>query len=152
MTKIYRANTNVSINVVLSNQKNKHITFVPLSDGSSVFTTDCEELQQAIEKHYNFGKLFKLKEHNTVKRSKKHYAYRTLVTKNDDTEAVSGDETADVADSDSKNTNLRRIKVNDISEAKDYLAETFGISRTTMRSTKSILEKASANGVEFEGL
>ena len=58
--KTYKANTNVSINVVLPSKKNLHITFVPLSDGSSVFTTNDEMLQKSIESHYKFGKLFKL--------------------------------------------------------------------------------------------
>ena len=40
--KTYMANTNISINVVLPSKKNFHITFTPLSNGSSVFTTDNE--------------------------------------------------------------------------------------------------------------
>ena len=58
--KTYIANTNISINVVLPSKKNFHITFTPLSNGSSVFTTDNEILQRSIERHYNFGKLFRL--------------------------------------------------------------------------------------------
>ena len=58
--KTYKANTNISINVVLPSKKNLHIAFTPLSDGSSVFTTDNEVIQKSIEKHYKFGKLFKL--------------------------------------------------------------------------------------------
>jgi predicted DsbA family dithiol-disulfide isomerase len=42
--------------------------------------------------------------------------------------------------------------VSDIAAAKDYLADKFGISRTSMRSTKAILEQAAAHGIEFEGL
>lgn len=44
------------------------------------------------------------------------------------------------------------MKVSDLSAAKDYLADTFGISRTAMRSMKAITEQAAANGIEFEGL
>ena len=58
--KTYKANTNVSINVVLSNKKNLHISFSPLSNGTSTFTTDNEEVMNAIERHSNFGKLFRL--------------------------------------------------------------------------------------------
>ena len=45
-----------------------------------------------------------------------------------------------------------KVKVSDIAAAKDYLADKFGISRTSMRSTKAILEQAAAHGIEFEGL
>lgn len=60
ITKTYKANTNISINVVLPSKKNLHIAFVPLSNGSSVFTTDNEDIQKSVENHYKFGKLFKL--------------------------------------------------------------------------------------------
>lgn len=49
MIKTYKANTNVSINVVLPSKKNLHISFTPLSNGSSLFTTDNEDIMRAIE-------------------------------------------------------------------------------------------------------
>ena len=49
-------------------------------------------------------------------------------------------------------SNIRKVKVNDLGEAKDYLAETFGVSRTSLRGQKAILEAAKANNIEFEGL
>ena len=60
MIKTYKANTNISINVVLpSSKKNLHIAFAPMSDGSSVFSTENEEIQKGIESHYKFGSLFR---------------------------------------------------------------------------------------------
>ena len=60
MIKSYKANTNISINVVLpGSKKNLHIAFVPLSDGSSVFSTENEEIQKGMERHYEFGSLFR---------------------------------------------------------------------------------------------
>ena len=56
------------------------------------------------------------------------------------------------ADGEEKGKTLKKVKVSDIASAKDYLADTFGINRTAMRSTKAIMEQAAANGVEFEGL
>ena len=56
------------------------------------------------------------------------------------------------ADGEEKGKTLGKVKVSDIASAKDYLADTFGINRTAMRSTKAIMEQAAANGVEFEGL
>ena len=35
---------------------------------------------------------------------------------------------------------------------KDFLAETFGVSRTSLRSEKAILEVAEQHNIEFEGL
>jgi DNA-binding FadR family transcriptional regulator len=51
-----------------------------------------------------------------------------------------------------KEQEIRKIKVSDIGTAKDYLADTFGISRTTLRSAKAILEQAALHNIEFDGL
>nr|DAV37241.1 MAG TPA: hypothetical protein [Caudoviricetes sp.] len=163
-TKIYKANTNVSINVVLPSKKNLHITFTPLSNGSSVFSTDNEVLQKAIERHYRFGSLFRLAEKYSVSKkstdkdinNKTNPEPQTVeeTEKSDGTAELpeKSDETTDEADNDSENNGLTKVHVTDIASAKDYLADKFGISRTSMRSTKSIIEQASANGIEFEGI
>lgn len=134
MRKIYKAKTNVSINVVLSNKKNLHISFNPLSNGSSTFSTDNEDVMNAIERHYNFGKLFRLD---------------SVVDDTKPSEDVV--EKAEIKDA-AEGTGLKRVKVSDIASAKDYLADTCGISRTALRSVKAIMEQAAANGIEFYGM
>lgn len=132
--KTYKSNTNVSINVVLSSKKNLHVSFTPLSNGSSVFTTDNEDVQKAIESHYRFGSLFRL------------YSSQAQNAKEKETEEAG--ETEETADG----SGLKKVPVTDIASAKDYLADKFGISRTSLRSTKSIMEQAAAHGIEFEGI
>lgn len=134
MRKIYKAKTNVSINVVLDNKKNLHISFNPLSNGSSTFSTDNEDVMNAIERHYNFGKLFRLD---------------SVVDDTKPSEEVV--EKAEIKDA-AEGTGLKRVKVSDIASAKDYLADTCGISRTALRSVKAIMEQAAANGIEFYGM
>ena len=162
--KTYKANTNVSINVVLASKKNLHISFSPLSDGSSTFTTDNKEVMNAIEQHYQFGKLFRLHSQqgeNKPKPSKtvNHPAKEeetSAADANDKTEAQAGvtteaDEVTDTEQEDNKPA-LKQVKVSDFAAAKDYLADTFCISRTALRSMKAITEQAAANGIEFVGL
>jgi hypothetical protein len=154
MIKTYKANTNVSINVVLPSKKNLHISFTPLSNGSSLFTTDNEDIMRAIEKHYNFGKLFRL--HSMQDESEKINAKteENLQDKEIPTvdNQVTGEDSQDGETTDGNDPTLKKVKVSDLSAAKDYLADTFGISRTAMRSMKAITEQAAANGIEFEGL
>ena len=171
MIKTYKANTNVSINVVLASKKNLHITFSPLSNGNSTFTTDNEEIMNAIERHYNFGKLFRL--HSTQGESKKKAPKAIegiapkVDEKNDETtvqdgadlqpnegEAPTEDNDTEGADNNEEGAEqtLKKVKVSDLAAAKDYLADTFGISRTALRSMKAITEQAAAHGIEFEGL
>lgn len=188
MIKTYKANTNVSINVVLPSKKNLHISFIPLSNGSSTFTTDNEEIMNAIECHYNFGKLFRL--HSVQGESKKKAAKvvetpakqekkaeekpadnptpveDTTVTDKGDNENADANENGEnneqngeaptegaetKTDTDADAT-LKQVTVSDLAAAKDYLADKFGISRTTLRSKKAIVEQAAANGIEFVGL
>lgn len=134
MIKTYKASTNVSINVVLSSKKNLHVSFVPLSNGSSTFTTDNEELIRAIESHYNFGKLFRLWS-ATDKNVKKQ-------------EEGPANEESDAEEEQTEDT-LKEVTVSDLSAAKDYLADKLGISRTALRSKKAIDEQAAANGIKF---
>lgn len=140
MKKIYKANTNISINVVLKSKKNLHISFTPLSNGSSTFTTDNEDIMTAIERHYNFGTLFRLQK-----------------TIEDDAHAEQAPTQGDEVEKDAGETEtgkpvMRKVQVSDLAAAKDYLADTFGISRTSLRSMKAITEQATAHGIEFEGL
>lgn len=155
MIKTYKANTNVSINVVLPSKKNLHISFTPLSNGSSLFTTDNEDIMRAIESHYNFGRLFRL--HSAQDESEKKSAKAAENPKNKETQTTGAtqeneDDGQDGEATGKNGTVLKKVKVSDLSAAKDYLADTFGISRTALRSMKAITEQAAANGIEFEGL
>lgn len=147
-TKTYKANTNVSINVVLASKKNLHISFVPLSDGSSVFTTDNADVQRAIESHYNFGRLFRLKDERRSQKMNEVVSEAVAMTKEED----ESPKREDAVDGDVDDGVLRKVQVSDLSDAKDYLAESFGVSRTAMRNAKSILDKAAECGIEFVGI
>ena len=181
MIKTYKANTNVSINVVLAHKKNLRISFTPLSNGSSTFTTDDEVVMDAIEHHYNFGKLFRL--HSVQGESKTKAAKvvetpakkeekadekpadnptpaeDTTVTDNGDNENADANENGEDNEQNDEaptegaetetNSTLKQVSISDLAAAKDYLADKFGISRTTLRSKKAIVEQAAANGIEF---
>jgi hypothetical protein len=127
MKKIYKSGTSIAINVVLKDGKNVHVAFMPLSNGSSRFVTDDEDLQYAIEHHHNYGKLFKF---GGVVEEKVAAPVKEVV----------------------KEAKVKEIHVSDIASAKDYLSDHFGISRTQMRTTKAIMDFAAANGVKFVGL
>lgn len=49
----------------------------------------------------------------------------------------------------SEGTNIQKIVVPSLEDAKTYLVENFGISRTKLRSRKQIEDAAAANGVNF---
>lgn len=116
----------ISLNVPLGGNAYVHITFTSMTDGSSVYYTDDEELQAALEKHPKYGILF---EGKTIS------APKTVAVK----------EEAPVS-------KVQEIPVNCEDDAKDYLADKFNISRTKMRSTKQILDIAKEHNIEFKGL
>lgn len=138
----------------------------------------------AIECHYNFGKLFRL--HSVQGESKKNAAKvvetpakkeekaedkpadnptpagDTTVTDNGDNENADANENGENNEQNGEaptegtetetDATLKQVTVSDLAAAKDYLADKFGISRTTLRSKKAIVEQAAANGIEFVGL
>ena len=133
MKKHYKSKTAISINVVLKSKKSMHIAFTAQSDGSSVYTTDNPDVQYALEHHYKYGKLFK------------------LVSTESEAD-IKANQEAEKAAANEKKDEIRKVSVSDLAAAKDFLADTFGISRTSLRSKKSIMKAAKANNIEFEGL
>ena len=133
MKKHYKSKTSISINVVLKSKKSMHIAFTAQSDGSSVYTTDNPDVQYALEHHYKYGKLFKL-------------------VSTESEEDIKAKKEAEEAAANEKKDEIRKVSVSDLASAKDFLADTFGISRTSLRSEKAIMEAAKANNIEFEGL
>nr|DAK08419.1 MAG TPA: hypothetical protein [Caudoviricetes sp.] len=133
MIKKYKSRSAISINVVLDSKKSMHIAFTAQSDGGSVYITDNKNVQNALERHYKYGTLFKLA--------------------GVEDEASKESQSKETQDTEQEEKNKKRtVKVSDIAAAKDFLADTFGISRTSLRSEKAIREAAEQHNIEFEGL
>lgn len=135
MKKYYSSDSHIAINVLLENGNSMHIAFTPISNGGSTYNTEVEVIQNALENHYRYNDLF-------------------VLDREEDTNAPIEEPTQNTEEdpNQAEETNIRKVKVNDLGEAKDYLAETFGVSRTSLRGQKAILEAAKANNIEFEGL
>lgn len=114
----------------LSNGNSVHVSFNKNSDGSSTYITENKDIQEGLESHYLFGNRFRIQGVIEDTISQKQSAKKTEEEK----------------------STLREVVVSDLSAAKDYIAENFGVSRTMLRSKASILEYAKANGIEFVGI
>lgn len=135
MKKYYSSDSHIAINVLLENGNSMHIAFTPISNGGSTYNTEVEVIQNALENHYRYNDLF-------------------VLDREEDTNAPIEESVTDSEQNSKQDEEdeVRKVKVNDLGEAKDYLAETFGVSRTSLRGQKAILEAAKANNIEFEGL
>lgn len=75
---------------------------------------------------------------------------------NEETENETGTENDgqddDIQDAEDEQPSLTKVNVTDLEDARDYLSDKFGISRTKIRSQKAVKEAASANGIEFVGI
>ena len=171
--KKYIAKSHISLSVRVSQKTSAHISFSALTGGGSVFYTDDENLQQALEAHPKFGRLFKLDDTFVVKPATKKVAPSPKVrpinineenTENANSEEVEDNEpTTEVEDNENTEgqteeesteeaTGLTKVPVTCLDDAKEYLSEKFGISRTKIRSKKAIEEAAAENGIEFVGI
>lgn len=70
-------------------------------------------------------------------------------SEDDDTQ---GTESDDMQEVDNEQPNLTKVNVTDFEDARDYLSDKFGISRTKIRSQNAVKQAAEANGIVFVGL
>lgn len=130
MEKVYKAKSHVSINVIMPNGKSRHVTFNSLTGGGSMYSTSDEDMQSALETHHNYGVLYKLDK---------------VV---DETKV----EVKPKAQPKVQEPEVKTVKVASLEDAKEYLVDKYGISRTKLRSKKQIMEAAEAHNIEFEGI
>lgn len=133
MLKVYIANTDVAFTVNVGN-KRKRVSFTSKSgDNGSVYFSSDELEQKGIERHPWFGDKVMLRESVDEKEI-----------------AAEGEQQAAEAEQDQGDKVVHHV--DSPNEAKDYLAEKYGISRTKMKSLSAILSIAKECGVTFEGL
>lgn len=134
MYKKYQAGTDLSFSVMVGNERVR-VVFEGKTMGCSIYGTRDEKLQKAIESHYWFNDKFFLKEAVDEKKeaaeAKKRAASKTKKKAAEE-----------------KKTHI----VTDFEDARDYLAETFGVSRSKLKTKEDILSIAKEKGVELEGL
>ena len=130
----YQSGTDLAFSVMVGDERMR-IVFDGKTMGNSVYMTRDPNVQKAIESHYWFNDKFFLAESIDEKKEaaeeKKKAAAKTKKK---------------VADE--KKTHV----VTDIEDAKDYLAETYGVSRSKMKTKEDILAIAKEKGIELEGL
>ena len=133
MFNTYQAGTDLAFSVMVGNERMR-IVFEGKTMGSSVYITRDPKVQKAIESHYWFNDKFFLAESIDEKKeaaeAKKKAAAKTKKKV------------------DEKKTHI----VTDVEDAKEYLADAFGVSRSKMKTKEDILAIAKEKGVELEGL
>ena len=134
MFKKYQAGTDLAFSVMVGDERMR-IVFEGKTMGCSVYMTRDTKVQKAIESHYWYKDKFFLAESVDEKKEAAE-AKKKAAAK------------AKKKITDEKKTHV----VTDVEDAKDYLAETFGVSRSKMKTKEDILAIAKEKGVELEGL
>lgn len=134
MFKKYQAGSDLAFSVMVGNERMR-IVFEGKTMGSSIYMTRDPKVQKAIESHYWFKDKFFLVE--CIDEKKEAAEAKKKVA--DETKKKVADE---------KKTHI----VTDVEDAKEYLAETYGVSRSKMKTKEEILDIAKEKGVELEGL
>ena len=130
----YQAGTDLAFSVMVGDERMR-IVCEGKTMGSSIYMTRDLKVQKAIESHYWFNDKFFLAESIDEKKEAAE-AKKKAAAK------------AKKKVADEKKTHV----VTDVEDAKDYLAETYGVSRSKMKTKEDILEIAKEKGVELEGL
>ncbi len=133
MFKTYQGYSDLAFNVKMEGGT-RRIVFDGQSHGTSIYSTRDAKEQKAIENHYWFNDKF-------------------FLTEEVDEKKVAA-EAKKKADAKAKKTaeEKKTHTVTDIADAKDYLADTYGVSRTKMKTREDVLAVAAEHGVVLEGL
>lgn len=135
--KKYIASSTLHLNVVLKSGKNRHVSFIPNSNGKSFLIADDPDLQEALERNVNFGKLFFLAA-----------AFpKTVVFLDEDQNSAK-----DAERSVQEKKEAKKVVVSDLATAREYLADNFNVSRTKIKTKSQIVACASTFGIEFVGV
>lgn len=129
--KKYVAKSCLSLSVAIPGGGTTHVAFTPKTGSGSVFYTDNEKIQEGLAKHHAYGKLFK--EEAIVAKPKK---------KETEPEAQLAEKGG------SKKERVMNFACND--DAKDYLADKLGVSRSQLRTKTAIEEVAKKNGITIK--
>lgn len=123
--------SHIALSVALIGGGNAHVPFSEVTGKGSVFYTDNEKLAESLRKHRKYGKLFK---EVAIEEEPAADAAGTVV-ENPATESQGTGNQENVLTFDNNE------------DAKDYLAEKYGISRSKMRTRAAIVEAAKGVGV-----
>nr|DAN99574.1 MAG TPA: hypothetical protein [Caudoviricetes sp.] len=129
MNKRYISGTCLSINLSFGSSY-RHIAFEPQMESGSAYISGDKEEQEALEAHPYYGEYFE---------EDSYYQ---------DSSEVSDQATA-VGEEHSAKSEGVTLTFSNESDAKEYLAENYGISRTRMKSRNSIENVATEQGVSI---
>lgn len=128
MLKKYVSDSRLSLSLTLGDGSRQRVRFESLTGGGSEYHTADAAVQDALARHYGYGTLY----HETEP----------------PVEAAPETET----EGEAKAKELKHVTVACADDAKDYLAESLGLSRTKLRTLSAIKSAGEAHGVVFEGL
>lgn len=130
MRKIYKSDSGLAITIKYG-VTTKHINFDTMTLGNSMYATDDEKEQEGIESHSWYGDKFALAEVEDPEEEAKKAA---AIAKK-------------VADKEAEEKELHTRQFSNVADAKEYVADTFGVSRTQLRSKDAVINVAKNHGV-----
>nr|DAQ97833.1 MAG TPA: hypothetical protein [Caudoviricetes sp.] len=126
---VFKASTLLCFGVTLSDGNRVRVVFTPLTGGDTIFYTDDNELAEALERHPYFGDLFE---------------------KDEAPGEESVAESVESANESKSSGNDSSLSFAHEEDAKEYIANKYGVSRTRLKTRSSIEKVAGELGVTIE--
>ena len=133
LLKTYIALSDLAL-TVKTDKGHRHIKFNPMTGGQSMFQTNDEDVQKALEGDSWFGDRFFLKE--TIDEQKEAERQRKIAA-------------AIKKATKKKEQQMEKLAFASVSDAKKYLVDKFEVSRTMLRSKAEILAFAEEHGISM---
>ena len=175
MIVVYRSFSQISVSVLMPSGLSKRVCFDPLSDGTSQFRTSDELLQQALERHPRYRRLFSRDEVATrmlqpIDSRELELAAKGLLSPaaQTDTDTASTADTASSADTTSAPADsssaadsalpatraaekpFQVLKFIDVDEARDHFVQRYQLSYSKLRSRDDVVRFAKCHGFDIQ--
>ena len=138
--------SHVAINVVLQSGANVHVTFLEKTGGGSVLYTDNADLILALRSHRKYGKLFREVEMPVAQPAPKKAAVNTGAPAA--SAPVASQPVNKQQPQQTQAPEPKEVSFKNVEDAKDYMAERYGISRSKMKTRGAIEQVAKAEGIK----
>lgn len=142
----YRSHTILGINISLPMGGHKRIEFTPNAIGTSEYTTEDKDEQDGLSTHHFFNSVFWIE---------KQELGAVDTPSEDEAEKGGLEESAPIDglnQSEVTSHETMTIKVSGLADAREYLADHYGIDKTSLKSKVAILAKARELNINFAGI
>lgn len=142
--KIYESKSALGISVTLENGRNRYLSFDQVSSDRCLLYVNEKKLQAAVEAHPYYKKCFDIYYNDEIETVTEKENNSNVATESETDTPVTED---NASVTDTAEQSKETIEFDCLDDAKDYLSESFGISRRSLMSKSACIAQGADHGI-----